>query len=78
MMIRGSMHLESSQLSPQRHRVVAKDVDDFDGDDVAAGLVVGVSCGVQFEVADLAGAEALPFVLEDVGAGPAFLEVVGG
>ena len=61
----------------ERHGVVAEDVDDFDGDDVAARFVVGVGCRLQLQVSALARAEALPFVLEDVGAGPAFLEVVG-
>ena len=42
---------------------------------VAARRFVGVLGGGQFQVAVLAGAEALPFVLEDVAAGPAFLEI---
>ena len=72
----------SSSPLPHRHRherhgVVAEDVDDFDGNDIAARFIVRVRCGLQFEVAALARAEALPFVLEDVGAGPAFFEVVG-
>ena len=58
----------------QRHRVVAENVDDLHCDGVASGLRVCVGRAHEFEVAVLAGAEAFPFVLEDVAAGPAFLE----
>lgn len=66
--------------SPHRHRheghgVVSEDVDHFHGNDVAAGMGVGVRGGDEIEVAVAAGAEALPLVLEDVGSRPAFLEV---
>ena len=67
----------TSACLPHRHRyqghgVVAEDVDDLHRHGVAAGLLVGVLGRGQVQVAVLAGAEALPLVLEDVGAGPAF------
>ena len=42
------------------------------------GFLVGVGGGGEFEVAVLAGAEALPFVFEDLAGGPAFLELGHG
>jgi hypothetical protein len=62
----------------KRHRVIAEDVDDFDRNNIATWLVVRMRGGFHFQIAVLAGTEALPFILEDVGAGPAFLKVVGG
>ena len=59
----------------ERHRVVAKDVDDLHRDDVAAGFRVNVAHGLEFKIAVLTRAKALPLVLEDEGAGPAFLEI---
>ncbi|MDQ2774963.1 MAG: hypothetical protein M3Y57_08605, partial [Acidobacteriota bacterium] len=56
----------------ESHGVVSEDVDHFDGYGVAARPVIGVEGGRQFQAAVLAGAEALPFVLEDIAAGPAF------
>ena len=61
----------------QRHSVIFEDVDDFDGDGAAAGCWVGVGDGFEFQAAVFAGAEALPFVFEDVVAGPLFFEVDG-
>ena len=58
------------------HGVVAEDVDHLDGDGVAAGFGVGMAYRRQFQVAALARAESLPFVLENVCARPAFLEVL--
>jgi len=58
----------------QDHRVVAEDVDYLHGPGIAARLDVGVRRRDEFQLTVLAGAEALPFVLEDVAAGPAFFE----
>jgi hypothetical protein len=58
----------------QRHGVVAEDIDDFYRDGVAARLLIGVRRGDQFQFSILAGAEALPLVLEDIATGPAFFE----
>ena len=70
----------ASELLPdgqrnEGHRVVAENVDDLHGYDVAAGFRVNVARAREFQVAILTRAEALPLVFEDVGAGPAFLEV---
>ena len=68
------MNLHSSHIHRhKRHGVVAEDVDDFHGHGVAAGIGVGMRRGGEFQIAVLAGAEALPFVFEDETAGPAFL-----
>ncbi len=53
------------------HSIVAEDIDHFHGHGVAAGLGVGVRRGDEFQVAVFASAETLPFVFEDVAAGPA-------
>jgi hypothetical protein len=57
----------------QTHRVVTEDIDDLDADDVAARAFVAVFGADQFDLAVLARAETLPFVLEDIAAGAALL-----
>ena len=56
----------------KRHRVVTKNIDDLHRHGVAPGAVVGMRWGLQLQGPVLAGPEALPFVLEDIAAGPAF------
>ena len=79
--LRGGVSAETRLLTDghrhERHRVVAEDVDHLHGDRVAPGCSYVCWRRRQFELAVLAGPEALPLVLEDVGAGPTFLEVVG-
>ena len=60
------------------HRVVAENIDNFHRNDVATGFGVGVAGGREFQVAASAGAKALPFILEDIGTRPSFLEVTSG
>ena len=78
--IRQQSGLTDFELSPHVHRhqchgVVAEDVDHLHRNRVAALAVVGVHGRGQVKVAALAGAEALPLVLEDVAARPPLLEL---
>src|SRR5260370_22451835 len=59
------------------HGVVAEDVNDFDSDFAAAGRAFVEDAG-EFERAVFLGAEGLPFVFENVVAGPDFFVFGGG
>ena len=61
----------------ESHGVVAEDVEDCDGNHRAAWLVIYVRNGLQFKITTLSGPEALPFILEDLGAGSAFFKMFG-
>src|SRR5690606_34816520 len=58
----------------QHHRVVTENIDNFDSNGVRPLDRVDMRSGDQLQVPVLAGAETLPFVLENEAASPAFLE----
>ena len=62
----------------ERHGVIAEDVDHLHGDRVAPRRPVNVRRRRELQFSLLACPEALPLVLEDVGAGPAILKLGGG